>query len=119
MLYRHLVIVTKNSVLLNKIFCDFCVMTDTNLAVKYFNVSFIQKYFRRENGCAGFFHVIEKYRKQGLGSKLCQKFIKQLGESGQDLVTSIFPENLVSAKIFQNLGFQKFGADVRMKIEKV
>lgn len=65
------------------------------------------------------FHVVEKYRRQGLGSHLTKEFARKVAGTGIDLVVSIYPDNLVSTKIFQSLGFKKFGEDVRMKIEKI
>lgn len=65
------------------------------------------------------FHVVEKYRRHGYGLKLSREFSRRIAETGLDLVVSVFPDNLVSTKIFQSLGFEKFGEDVRMRIEKL
>ena len=55
-------------------------------------------------------YVSDNYKRQGIGTKLLKKLITESEKEGfWTLQAVIFPENIVSLKIHQNMGFRKVG----------
>lgn len=61
-------------------------------------------------------HVLESHRKKGYAKLLTKIFLKKLAENGEDLSVSIFCNNLVSSKLFDDLGFEKIHEDCRFRL---
>lgn len=58
-------------------------------------------------GALGLLQVAEEHKRKGLGSLMTKIFSKKLAEEGLDAIGCIILDNVVSQKMFKNLGFEK------------
>lgn len=61
--------------------------------------------FTHDDGALGFLHVLEEYRKKGLGREIMLGLIKMKRKEKKDVFGNILPDNVASSSLVSGLGF--------------